>query len=448
MLWWLLLWPAVLSLIGGGFDGICGVLHPPIPRVATAPSPSCRPPAGASAAVLETAGTTGSSSASSSSTSSGSSSSSPLPSPPGALSTSLDQLSGTPCLRLISWNAQALLQWRGAHSRPKLRYLEQLQPRGAILALQEVHQDARQLRNFLSKILSNFVVRMTVCRGEGGLVRGGVATVVPDWCTVVEVTRIVRGRALRTVVRSASGATLFHYNIHNHKLSPAQVRLICVMIDEDQVRARASPDTSAVFVMGDFNFSADSPLTLNTPTIAERRHHGRATLWRSTLERLLEIETSEPTHFQRGSNAVSCIDRCWSSLPGWVATQLFVEAGVQGSPEELASQNISDHAALVVTLRPRLPRPPHQRNISKEVFRSPLFAHTLNAYLPHVDLEAMSPPVALDFYKMLLREAARLTREFSVRLLFRLLSSLSSLATPESTVPEFTVPEFTVPSLL
>eukprot|EP00959_Pyramimonas_sp_CCMP1952_P420322 8803912-Pyramimonas_sp.AAC.1 len=83
-------------------------------------------------------------------------------------------------VRVVTWNARALLQWRGRLGSTKLKYLQSLGCGSTILSLQEVRQDGRQVRDFLKRVVPGSEVFTSCFTRDGvGLACGGVATAVP-----------------------------------------------------------------------------------------------------------------------------------------------------------------------------------------------------------------------------------------------------------------------------
>eukprot|EP00959_Pyramimonas_sp_CCMP1952_P395340 8283867-Pyramimonas_sp.AAC.1 len=83
-------------------------------------------------------------------------------------------------MRVATWNARALLQHAGKNGARKFNYLLRLQPARSIVCLQEVRQDALQLREFLAPLGESLTVHSSFCADSGAdRVRGGVAVLLP-----------------------------------------------------------------------------------------------------------------------------------------------------------------------------------------------------------------------------------------------------------------------------
>ncbi|CAK0840618.1 unnamed protein product [Prorocentrum cordatum] len=187
----------------------------------------------------------------------------------------------------------------------------------------------------------------------------GVATILPKLASELDVTSnasaVVQGRVLRVDV-VGQGFQLVHFNIHNHGLNAMQIDEICAEIDAARVRAAADPLHFLVIVQGDLNFGPDEALLLQR-----------------TLGLFLEISSESPTHYTKDTNSVSCLDRFFCSVPGWMMCQMCAESSTIGEPEELSRSLISDHAALLTVLRQRHARPRSEQPVPRHIFESPLF---------------------------------------------------------------------------
>eukprot|EP00959_Pyramimonas_sp_CCMP1952_P419177 8780451-Pyramimonas_sp.AAC.1 len=79
-------------------------------------------------------------------------------------------------MRVVTWNARALLQHAGKHGARKLNYLLRLQPARSIVRLQEVRQDELQLREFFSPLGESVTLHTSFCGdSDADEIRGGVA---------------------------------------------------------------------------------------------------------------------------------------------------------------------------------------------------------------------------------------------------------------------------------
>eukprot|EP00959_Pyramimonas_sp_CCMP1952_P239284 5000494-Pyramimonas_sp.AAC.1 len=133
-----------------------------------------------------------------------------------------------------------------------------------------------------------------------------------------------------------------------------QVDEICAEIDAARGRAAADPLHYLAIVQGDLNFGPEEALLFYRPEPARasdpRNHRAMAARWLRTLGSLLEISSESPTHYTKDANSVSCLDRFFCSVPGWVLCQLCAESSTIGEPEVLSRSLISDHAALLTAL--------------------------------------------------------------------------------------------------
>ena len=122
--------------------------------------------------------------------------------------------------------------------------------------------------------------------------------------------------------------------------------------------------------------------------------------WRASKDPILsplfsdmtEIETPDPTHFNKALGTLNTIDRVFLSFPGWVCNQLFISGQVSQFPEVLLSKGLSDHAPLVVSIAGSPMIPSGERPIPKQVFRQPEYAEYLEKVWALGSGEELSPP--------------------------------------------------------
>eukprot|EP00959_Pyramimonas_sp_CCMP1952_P449350 9408670-Pyramimonas_sp.AAC.1 len=82
-------------------------------------------------------------------------------------------------LSFSPWNAQALLQYKGAKASIKAPYLRALRPDRSLIAIQEVHGCHAQLVRFIHLTTPSVTVKSSFFPGPAGVRRGGVATLLP-----------------------------------------------------------------------------------------------------------------------------------------------------------------------------------------------------------------------------------------------------------------------------
>ncbi|CAK0826931.1 unnamed protein product, partial [Prorocentrum cordatum] len=209
--------------------------------------------------------------------------------------------------------------------------------------------------------------------------------------------------------------TLDIFNIHNHGLSAQQVREVAAAIRVSQRAAALDPDMYTTFVLGDFNFATHEALALAAPAAAVRKlskcHHVQAPKWRQALALLTEIACEDPTHYEKFNDSCATIDRVFCSITGWQLCQLYVQIGTLGSPAAVFDKKISDHAAVVLSIACRPPRPVESRPIPKHLFSEPGFKRRLEGLCSCIPWDSMSPPFKVEKYKELLKISAAETRD-------------------------------------
>ncbi|CAK0846616.1 unnamed protein product, partial [Prorocentrum cordatum] len=301
------------------------------------------------------------------------------------------------------------------------KYVLRLRPLSTVIALQEVHQDHFQLVSFFNSIASGLAIHSSfISDADDGHRRGGVAVVLPPLARqgstlpMTSSTVLVPGRAMLVRVRDDC-RTLDIFNVHNHDLSAQQVREVAAAMRVSQRAAADDPDMYTTFVLGDFNFATHEALALAAPSAAVRKqskcHHVPAPKWRQALALLTEIACEDPTHYEKFNDSCATIDRVFCSLTGWQICQLHVQIDALDTPAAVFDKKISDHAAVVVSLACRPPRPVESRPIPKHLFSEPGFKRRLEGLCSDVPWDSMSPPFKLEKYKELLKIAASETRD-------------------------------------
>ena len=191
-----------------------------------------------------------------------------------------------PSLRVVTWNARALLQATGAKASLKRQYLMKLKLNSSIVSLQEVRQYALQLREFVNGISDTVTIHSSFCGDtHEERVRGGVAILLPELGRLgghpvhSRSVPLVAGRVLHVIV-DAGDVQLDIFNVHNHDLSVEQVSMVVRVIRFAKGFAAADPTKRMVTVNGDFNFSSVEAVALHMPQAAVRRaarqHHAKA----------------------------------------------------------------------------------------------------------------------------------------------------------------------------
>ncbi|CAK0822839.1 unnamed protein product, partial [Prorocentrum cordatum] len=288
-------------------------------------------------------------------------------------------------------------------------------------AVKEVHQDHCQLVSFFRSIASGLTIHSSFTSdADDGHRRGGVAVVLPPLASQgpsapsSSSTVLVPGRVMLVRVWDDC-RTLDIFNVHNHGLSAQQVREVAAAIRASQRAAALDPDMYTTFVLGDFNFATHEALALAAPAAAVRKlskcHHVQAPKWRQALALLTEIACEDPTHYEKFNDSCATIDRVFCSITGWQLCQLFVQIGTLGSPAAVFGKKISDHAAVVLSLACRPPRPVESRPIPKHLFSEPGFKRRLEGLCSCIPWDSMSPPFKVEKYKELLKIAAAETRD-------------------------------------
>ncbi|CAK0845883.1 unnamed protein product [Prorocentrum cordatum] len=117
-----------------------------------------------------------------------------------------------------------------------------------------------------------------------------------------------------------------------------------------------------------------------------------------------------PTRYSRATETATCIDRAFVSLPPQYLEQLICDFEVHREAANYADWRLSDHAAAVLRIRPRIAIERDAQSIPKHIFKSPMYAATLGTLMDALDLVTLPPEQRLSETKRMMKEAARLTQ--------------------------------------
>lgn len=212
---------------------------------------------------------------------------------------------GLASLRVVTWNALALLTTRALVSRSRVSVARKLAVRADVTMLQECHGCAAALEAAFADLRPTHVVWCSpgASSGEGGLVmlvkRGVVSSAVRT-----SHLELVPGRVQAVRLEwgdSCSFLTLL--NIHNFGLSLRDKEVVGAFIDDEALRHdRAGDPKSMILLGGDLNSgSAASDVVAadtsgatsvgSSPAVAVRDRH--------ILKRLTEVAHTGMTHTPR-----------------------------------------------------------------------------------------------------------------------------------------------------
>ena len=297
--------------------------------------------------------------------------------------------------------------------------------RHTVSALVETHGTALEIDLALAELSSPHLI---LCNPHHDRSVGGTCVVVAESFLrsgsgsepEVVSTCIVPGRVQMVEILLREGNAvkkrLAVMVVHNFRLSKAEIRKICDMLDARAAASRGDPNAFQLWLAGDFNFPSRGEL----PTFAHDPHElmaaptpsptgGESDVpWRATLARLTEIGTDLPTHFTSSSNRLQRIDRIYYAQPSWLTVKQHTQAHVVSDPASMHARLLSDHAPVTAGVRCGTLRAKAARVIGKHILGHPRYLFYLQKLEEASDLMFLRPSLRLDFHKTLMREAADL----------------------------------------
>ena len=87
----------------------------------------------------------------------------------------------------------------------------------------------------------------------------------------------------------------------------------------------------------------------------------------------MEMKQPHPIQYSQASDALTRIDRVYTSFPGWMRVNLQCRYMLLAGPLALNNGGISDHAPLVVEVFRTAPRAPSLQPLSAEIVNSERF---------------------------------------------------------------------------
>ena len=334
-------------------------------------------------------------------------------------------------ISFVTWNARALHHHKPCLRKAKKNFIQDFLKRNcaarAVLAMQEVHGTPEKIYTMLFhlKKLYYFFHSFSRSTTDGTFYKedeGSVITLIPKGCTPSRnrfvSLEVIPGRALR-VSWTGMNRTWIHWNIHNHGLSAAQVSTIAGLIRADVATAQADPTMNFLVVSGDFNFLApgDFYKSISDPGSSTHDRHDSAaprphqTVWQQTFDLMTEIQQPYETHYSSSSNLLGRLSRLYVASPAWLILQLGLRGKLLRDPLWCHEQGISDHAPVAFHFAAKPQLPPDQRPIPRYVIDHPRFPKILENLTNASNIDELSVPLRLKEFKVLMREASRITRD-------------------------------------
>ena len=174
-----------------------------------------------------------------------------------------------------------------------------------IVTLQEVHGSPAEIRSLFLPLAASWLIFSApgIDRATGGVVTLVAKTYAHSDAMIVSESIIV-GRVLRSSISWGPRTNVF-WNIHNHGIGAAAIRLVTARMDADVAAAAASPTTSCTWISGDWNFLASGETQLSDERPEAFWYKARSVvpsrplshLWTRCLDKVTEFAQPSPTHY-------------------------------------------------------------------------------------------------------------------------------------------------------
>lgn len=224
---------------------------------------------------------------------------------------------------------------------------------------------------------------------------------------------VIPGRCLQTTITDKDKTTIF-INLHLHNLTSEQIKIITQLLDNHFERAERQPLRYFVVVVGDFNFRYEDKSVLQVKEqqciFKQPKYSKHIKSLKQTLDNYIRMEHDHHTHFNPALNHLNEIDFVYLSAPGW--SQLPWQTLIKvDAPELLFAKNISDHGSISCKLN-FSQTPGIEQPIAPWVAKLPAFKTCLENLVQASKLDKLMPEHSLAQYKILIREAGRLARNY------------------------------------
>ena len=225
------------------------------------------------------------------------------------------------------------------------------------------------------------------------------------------------GRVHRVSIATPSRTT-FVWNVHNFALLPKELSLLCKDMAADIATANSEPSGYNCIVGGDFNFGPHDVPTFRPELVPTAGPANRAILtprqgqraFENALADATEISPTAHTHFDLKHNSFSGIDRVFVTTPPWALLAHQVCVNVHACPQQLRALAVSDHSPVTVTFRLHNQKQAQSHAIPASIFRDPLFKQMHDVLVDELALDSMPTVQRWGTHKLIIREAARRTR--------------------------------------
>ena len=230
---------------------------------------------------------------------------------------------------------------------------------------------------------------------------------------------IVPGLVIKAVAQNGDKLGSF-WCVHNYGLKAEDVRSSEQEIGREISSAKQNPTKRTVILAGDWNFLApgEKQHSLADPTIKKVQFDAitplrpHQTTWQCILGSLTELQQNELTHFVSSSLTEARLDRVYTSSPPWWLLNDKLAGNVAKSAKESHESGLSDHAAVIISARLAPALPEERRPVPRHIAEHDKFKEYHDELFAACKAHALPAMSRLRVHKLIIREAARLTRNY------------------------------------
>jgi len=252
----------------------------------------------------------------------------------------------------VSWNADGLRAFDPAKRVKKIEYAISVAVKFHVVALQETHCCAIDLKRLFGRLASSHHVV-----GSNDMVNGGIAFLIKnEWAsgTVPRFVEVVPGRVGFVEVDGDSSCVRI-VNVHNFGLGAYDFLQIKELLDDTLLRYRSDPCKFVGHLCGDMNYmdGGCESFCIGNPDMSVVRGGSRE--GQAQFERILGgwTELKAPgrsySHFCNALLVGTLLDRHFTALPGWAVLHSGFQTAIVDDAHFLFNSGTSDHAPCVVT---------------------------------------------------------------------------------------------------
>ena len=134
--------------------------------------------------------------------------------------------------------------------------------------------------------------------------------------------------------------------------------------------------------------------------------------WSEMMKPLTYVKQPKFTHFLKKENRLSFFDRYFVKLPKWMCRLIVVSVHTRFDPTHLHAQGISDHVPIKLCIERKDLTPESCQPITHSVCRHKMFKKYHDWIWAQANMDIPCVADRLAKHKSIIREAARLTRNF------------------------------------